>query len=94
MPNLIHLAAEPAAEIFDRYLEQLNSGDLDSRLILTSHSIARAKTRIELVQVNVPDHDHFAGVSQGSEIYHWARWRECLKTRGLRRSPRAHPARR
>ena len=72
---------------------QWRSGDLDSTLILTLHSIGRAKTRVELVQVNVPDHD-FAGVSQGWETYYWAPWREFLKTPGLRRSPRAHPARR
>ena len=64
---------------------QWKSSDLDSTLILTLHPLGRAKTRIELVQVNVPDHD-FAGVSQGWELYYWKPWREYLKTR--------HPARR
>ena len=65
---------------------QWKSGDLDSTRVLTLHSIGRAKTRIGLVQVNVPDHD-FAGVSKGWEICYWAPWREYLKRRRLRREP-------
>ena len=51
--------------------------DLDSTLVL-SFWPERRGTRIELVHVNVADHD-FAGVSQGWEIYYWAPWREYLK---------------
>ena len=71
---------------------QWKNGELDSTLILTLHSIGRTKTRIELVQVNVPDHD-FAGVSQGWERYYWAPWREYLKTRRASRGTRAKPRR-
>jgi activator of HSP90 ATPase len=62
--------------------------DLDSTLILTLHSVGRVRTRIELVQVNVPDHD-FAGVSQGWETYYWAPWRQYLKSRRVRPGTRA-----
>jgi len=72
---------------------QWKARDLDSTLILTLHSIGRARTRIELVQVNVPDHD-FAGVSQGWEICYWAPWREHLKARPVRPAMRAQSRRR
>jgi len=51
--------------------------DLDSTLILTFWP-DREGTRIELVQVNVADHD-FAGVSQGWGKYYWTPWREYLE---------------
>lgn len=52
--------------------------DVDSTLILTFLPQGRRGTVIELVHVNVPDHD-FAGVSHGWEHYYWAPWREFLK---------------
>jgi activator of HSP90 ATPase len=54
--------------------------DADSILILSLKPQGRAKTLIELVHANVPEHD-FAGVSQGWELYYWAPWREYLKDR-------------
>ncbi len=57
--------------------------DIDSTLILTFWPEGRG-TRIELVHVNVADHD-FAGVSQGWETYYWTPWREYLKARRARR---------
>jgi uncharacterized protein YndB with AHSA1/START domain len=53
--------------------------DIDSTLILTFWPQGRG-ARIELVHVNVADHD-FAGVSQGWELYYWAPWRVYLKQR-------------
>jgi uncharacterized protein YndB with AHSA1/START domain len=53
------------------------TGDLDSTLILT-FGPERRGARIELVQVNVADHD-FSGVSEGWEHYYWSPWREYLK---------------
>jgi len=52
--------------------------DLDSTLVLTFWP-ERKGTRIELVHVNVADHD-FADVSHGWEIYYWNPWREYLKS--------------
>ena len=37
-----------------------------------------AAGRIELVHVNVPEHD-FAGVSEGWHIYYWVPWRAYLR---------------
>jgi len=51
--------------------------DIDSTLILTFWPEGRG-ARIELVHVNVADHD-FAGVSEGWETYYWQPWREYLK---------------
>ena len=53
------------------------AGDLDSTLILTFWPEGQG-ARIELIHVNVADHD-FAGVSQGWEMYYWAPWRKYLK---------------
>jgi len=50
--------------------------DLDSTLIL-SFLPENDGGRIELVHVNVVDHD-FAGVSQGWEKYYWSPWRAYL----------------
>ena len=55
------------------------ASDIDSTLILTLWPQGRG-TRIELVHVNVADHD-FAGVSAGWETYYWTPWREYLKKR-------------
>lgn len=53
--------------------------DDDSTLILrfTSHG---KKGRIELVHVNVPDHD-YRGVNNGWKQYYWKPWRKYLATR-------------
>ncbi|HYB20550.1 MAG TPA: SRPBCC domain-containing protein [Thermodesulfobacteriota bacterium] len=53
------------------------SEDLDSTLILTFWP-DEVGARIELVHVNVADHD-FAGVSEGWEKYYWAPWRKYLE---------------
>lgn len=55
------------------------ASDIDSTLILTFWPQGRG-ARIELVHVNVADHD-FAGVSEGWELYYWTPWREYLKQR-------------
>jgi activator of HSP90 ATPase len=54
-----------------------NRDDLDSILILSFHAEGRAG-RIELVHVNVPEHD-LAGVSEGWHIYYWVPWRAYLR---------------
>lgn len=67
------------------------ASDIDSTLILTFWPEGRG-TRIELVHVNVADHD-FAGVSQGWEIYYWAPWREYLKGRREQGKGKSKPQR-
>jgi uncharacterized protein YndB with AHSA1/START domain len=54
------------------------AGDLDSTLILTFWKERRG-ARIELVHINVADHD-YSGVSEGWEKYYWTPWRAYLKT--------------
>jgi activator of HSP90 ATPase len=51
--------------------------DLDSILALKFSKIQDG-TQIDLVHVNVPEHDH-AGVSQGWEKYYWKPWRDYLE---------------
>ncbi len=51
--------------------------DLDSILIL-KFSKAPGGGRIDLVHVNVPDHD-YAGVRKGWPKYYWKPWRAYLK---------------
>jgi activator of HSP90 ATPase len=51
--------------------------DLDSILILNFNKV-RGGGRIDLVHVNVPDHD-IAGVSHGWPKYYWKPWRAYLK---------------
>lgn len=58
---------------------QWRKPDLDSTLILSFHA-AKGGGRIELTQVDVPDHD-FAGVSEGWHPYYWAPWRAYLSPR-------------
>ena len=58
---------------------QWKRSDADSILVLSLQAIGRARTRVELVHANVPEHD-FAGVSQGWELYYWAPWRAYLKS--------------
>jgi activator of HSP90 ATPase len=53
-------------------------GDLDSTLILTFVQDGK-KGRIELVHVNVPDHDH-AGVTHGWGKFYWKPLRAYLRT--------------
>ena len=52
------------------------AGALDSVLVLSFWPEAGG-SRIELVQVNVPEED-FAGVSHGWERYYWTPWRAYL----------------
>lgn len=54
--------------------------DLDSTLILSFLKRGRRGTTIELVHVNVPDHD-FAGVSHGWEHYYFGPWKKFLESR-------------
>ncbi len=51
--------------------------DLDSILILT-FSKARGGGRVDLIHVNVPEHD-YVGVSRGWPKYYWKPWRAYLK---------------
>lgn len=57
--------------------EHWNLEDLDSTLVLTFWP-DEGGARIELVHVNVADHD-FAGVSEGWEKYYWTPWRKYLE---------------
>jgi uncharacterized protein YndB with AHSA1/START domain len=65
--------------------------DIDSTLILTFWPEGEG-ARIELVHVNVADHD-FAGVSEGWEIYYWTPWREYLKKHRTHRRAKSKPSR-
>ena len=56
------------------------ASDMDSTLILTLLPGGRRSTLVDILHVNVPEHD-FAGVSQGWERYYWAPWREYLQAR-------------
>ena len=58
------------------------TGALDSVLVLSFWPEADG-SRIELVQVNVPEED-FAGVSHGWERYYWTLWRAHLATPEVR----------
>lgn len=53
-------------------------GDLDSTLVLTFSQKGK-KGQIELVHVNVPDHDH-AGVTNGWKKFYWKPLRAYLRT--------------
>jgi len=55
-------------------------GDLDSTLVLRFTPRGRSG-RIELVHVNIPEHD-YRGVQNGWKKYYWGPWRRYLK--GLR----------
>ena len=54
-----------------------SADDLDSTLILTFWPSGDS-ARIELVHVNVADHD-VQGVSEGLEKYYWKPWRQYLQ---------------
>ncbi len=56
--------------------------DLDSILVLT-FSKTKGGARIDLVHVNVPEHDH-RGVTQGWKKYYWKPWRAYLAQRAGR----------
>ena len=52
--------------------------DLDSTLIL-QFKAAGSDGQIDLVHLDVPDHD-YEGVVQGWEKYYWTPWREYLRS--------------
>jgi activator of HSP90 ATPase len=52
-------------------------GDVDSTLILRFTPRGR-QGRIDLVHVNVPDHD-YRGVNKGWKQYYWKPWRKYLR---------------
>jgi len=56
-----------------------HKGDPDSTLILRFTPVGR-EARIDLVHVNVPDHD-FQGVNRGWRKYYWKPWRAYLAAR-------------
>ena len=56
--------------------------DLDSILVLT-FSRTRGGARIDLVHVNVPEHDH-DGVTRGWESYYWKPWQVYLEQAAAR----------
>jgi activator of HSP90 ATPase len=58
--------------------------DADSILILT-FSKAGSSGRVDLVHVNVPDHDH-KGVTDGWKTHYWKPWRSYLAARSSRPS--------
>ena len=57
---------------------QFKADDPDSTLILTSTAEGQ-DGRIDLVHLDVPDHD-YEGVTQGWENYYWIPWRRYLET--------------
>jgi activator of HSP90 ATPase len=59
--------------------------DLDSILVLTFSKDPEGG-RIDLVHMNVPDHDH-RGVSRGWPKYYWKPWRAYLKREARLSSP-------
>lgn len=58
---------------------EFNVEDLDSTLIL-SFTPAGEEGRIDLIHLDVPDHD-YDGVTEGWEKYYWIPWRRYLQTR-------------
>jgi hypothetical protein len=58
-------------------------GDLDSILIL-QFSKAPGGGRVDLVHVNVPQHDH-KGVTHGWPNYYWKPWKKYLAAKSKRR---------
>jgi activator of HSP90 ATPase len=55
--------------------------DADSILIITFDK-TKSGGRVELVHVNVPEHDH-KGVSEGWDKYYWKPWRRHLAAERL-----------
>lgn len=56
-----------------------HKSDADSTLVLRFSSRGN-KGRIDLMHVNVPDHD-YRGVNNGWKTYYWKPWREYLAKR-------------
>ncbi|MGZ4789662.1 MAG: SRPBCC domain-containing protein [Terriglobales bacterium] len=54
--------------------------DLDSTLVITFSKTAKG-SRVDLVHVNVPDHDH-RGVTDGWRRYYWKPWRAYFNIQG------------
>ena len=54
--------------------------DPDSTLVLRFTPVGRNEGRIDLVHVNVPDHD-YEDVSKGWKEYYWKPWRKYLASR-------------
>jgi len=74
------LAIEPGALIVQSWRSsEFRRTDPDSTLILLFQP-EKAKGRINLVHLDVPDHD-YDGVTKGWQKYYWAPWRRYLKNR-------------
>ncbi len=56
-----------------------HKGDVDSTLVLRFTATGK-KGRIDLMHVNVPDHD-YRGVDNGWRQYYWKPWRKFLAAR-------------
>ena len=69
-------AVSPALIVQSWRSTQFETSDADSTLIL-SFSPSGDSGKIDLVHLDVPDHD-FEGVSEGWEKFYWAPWREYL----------------
>ena len=54
--------------------------DPDSILVVTFEKSADGGSKVDLVHVGVPEHDH-AGVTQGWVKYYWEPWKEFLASR-------------
>jgi activator of HSP90 ATPase len=54
--------------------------DPDSTLVLRFMPAGSGEARIDLIHVNVPDHD-YNGVSKGWKKYYWRPWRKYLAAR-------------
>ena len=75
-----NLVVVPSRRIVQRWRSsQFKKSDLDSILIL-DFSPAPQGGRIDLVHVNVPDHD-YDGVRKGWPSYYWKPWKNYLKIR-------------
>jgi activator of HSP90 ATPase len=61
---------------------KFHSADADSTLILlfTPDDAERAHGRIDLVHLDVPDHD-YQDVTEGWPKYYWTPWQNCLERR-------------
>jgi activator of HSP90 ATPase len=58
---------------------EFRRSDSDSTLVLLFRP-EKAQGRINLVHLDVPDHD-YDGVTKGWQKYYWAPWRRLLKSR-------------
>ncbi len=71
---------EPRVIVQSWRSSQFRAEDPDSTLIL-SFSQTPTGGRIDLIHLDVPDHD-FAGVTEGWEKYYWTPWRKHLEEFG------------